>query len=90
MESINLFGQRLLVKPFETDVKSANGLFMLNHGEVHVTRAEVVSVGDDPGIKVKAGDHIMIDKRTGLVVQDIPEKLKIIDWHTVLAVVSTS
>lgn len=67
MAKINIqpLGTRILIKPLEQESKTASGLFLPESAKEKPQTGEVVAVGDDESIKLKAKDKVLFAKYSG-------------------------
>ena len=67
MARINIqpLGARILIKPLEQASKTASGLFLPESAKEKPQTGEVVAVGDDESIKLKAKDKVLFAKYSG-------------------------
>ena len=67
MAKINIqpLGTRILSKPLEQASKTASGLFLPESAKEKPQTGEVVAVGDDESIKLKAKDKVLFAKYSG-------------------------
>ena len=67
MAKINIqpLGTRILIKPLEQASKTASGLFLPESAKEKPQTGEVVAVGDDESIKLKAKDKVLFAKYSG-------------------------
>ncbi len=80
-------GDRVLVKAKATEEKTASGIFIPQTAQEKTQIAEVIAVGDDETIKVKAGQEIIHDKYAGTQIKDNGEDYLILSYSDILAVV---
>jgi len=67
MAKINIqpLGTRILIRPLEQEAKTSSGLYLPETAKEKPQTGEVVSVGDDESIKVKAKDKVLFAKYSG-------------------------
>lgn len=67
MAKINIrpLGTRVLIKPLEQEGKTASGLFLPESAKEKPQTGEVIAVGDDESIKLKAKDKVLFAKYSG-------------------------
>lgn len=67
MVKINIqpLGTRVLIKPLEQEGKTASGLFLPESAKEKPQTGEVIAVGDDESIKLKAKDKVLFAKYSG-------------------------
>ncbi|HMZ06933.1 MAG TPA: co-chaperone GroES [Anaerolineales bacterium] len=63
--NIQPLGTRILIKPLEQASKTASGLFLPESAKEKPQTGEVVAVGDDESIKLKAKDKVLFAKYSG-------------------------
>ncbi|HNC09742.1 MAG TPA: co-chaperone GroES [Anaerolineales bacterium] len=63
--NIQPLGARILIKPLEQASKTASGLFLPESAKEKPQTGEVVAVGDDESIKLKAKDKVLFAKYSG-------------------------
>lgn len=80
-------GDRVLVKMEKEEEKTKSGLYIPETAQEKTQVAEVVAVGDDEEIKVKAGDRIMFDKYAGTSIKIDDVDHLILSMGDILAVV---
>ena len=85
---IKPLGDRILVKPVETEQKTAGGIYIPDTAQEKTMEAVVVAVGDDKDvIKVKVKDKVIHDKYAGTTVKIDGKDHLIIKMEDILAVV---
>jgi chaperonin GroES len=67
--NIEPLGSRVLVRPLEQENKTASGLLLPETAKEKPQTGEVVAVGGDEDIKVKAGDKVLFAKYSGAEVK---------------------
>lgn len=65
MTTIEPLGTRVLIRPLEQEAKTTSGLFLPETAKEKPQTGEVVAVGTDEEIKLKAGDKVLFAKYTG-------------------------
>ena len=81
-------GDRLLVKPKESEEKTKGGIFIPQSAQEKTTEGVVVAVGDDKDvIKVKVKDHVLYDKYAGTEIKLEGKDHLIIKMDDILAVI---
>ncbi len=65
MTTIEPLGTRVLIRPLEQEAKTTSGLFLPETAKEKPQTGEVVAVGTDEEIKLKAGDRVLFAKYTG-------------------------
>ena len=67
MAKINIqpLGTRVLIKPLEQETKTSSGLYLPESAKEKPQTGEVVAVGDDESIKLKAKDKVLFAKYSG-------------------------
>lgn len=78
---------RVLVKSAVAEEKTASGLFIPQTSQEKTQIAEVIAIGDDEAIKVKAGQKVLHDKYAGTQVKVDGEDYLILAMGDILAVV---
>ena len=78
---------RVLVKPFEAEEKTASGIYIPQTSQEKTKIAEVVAIGDSEDIKVKTGDKILHDKYAGTQVKADGVEYLILTASDILAVI---
>ena len=63
--NIQPLGTRVLIKPLEQETKTASGLYLPESAKEKPQTGEVISVGDDESIKLKAKDKVLFAKYSG-------------------------
>jgi chaperonin GroES len=62
---IQPLGTRVLIRPLEQESRTASGLLLPETAKEKPQTGEVVAVGDDESIKLKANDKILFAKYSG-------------------------
>ena len=67
MSDINVepLGSRVLIRPLEQESKTASGLLLPETAKEKPQTGEVVAIGDDEDITLKAGDRVLFAKYSG-------------------------
>lgn len=65
MTTIEPLGTRVLIRPLEQEAKTSSGLFLPETAKEKPQTGEVVAVGTDEDIKLKAGDKVLFAKYSG-------------------------
>ncbi|GAB4539163.1 MAG: co-chaperone GroES [Anaerolineales bacterium] len=67
MAKINIqpMGTRVLIKPLEQETKTSSGLYLPESAKEKPQTGEVVAIGDDESIKLKAKDKVLFAKYSG-------------------------
>ena len=67
MSKINIqpLGTRVLIRPLEGESKTASGLLLPETAKEKPQTGEVIAVGDDESIKLKAKDRVLFAKYSG-------------------------
>jgi chaperonin GroES len=65
MTTIEPLGTRVLIRPLEQEAKTTSGLFLPETAKEKPQTGEVMAVGTDEEIKLKAGDKVLFAKYTG-------------------------
>lgn len=86
---------RLVVKPYEPEEKSAGGIFLPDTAKEKPTRGEVIAVGPGKMLKggkraemsVKKGDRVLFSRYSGTDVKLDGVEYKIITESDILAVI---
>ena len=67
MAKVNVqpLGTRVLIKPLEQETKTSSGLYLPESAKEKPQTGEVVAVGDDESIKLKAKDKVLFAKYGG-------------------------
>jgi chaperonin GroES len=86
--SIKPIGDRILVKPKETEEKTKGGIYIPETAKEKTQEGVVLAVGDDDEvIKVKVKDTIIYDKYAGTTITVDGEDQLILKMDDILAVV---
>lgn len=86
--SIKPIGDRILVKPKETEAKTKGGIYIPETAKEKTQEGVVLAVGDDKDvIKVKVKDTIIYDKYAGTTITVDGEDQLILKMDDILAVV---
>ncbi len=88
--AIKPLADRVLVKPLDSEEKTAGGLYIPDSAKEKPQEAEVVAVG--PGTKdeemaLKAGDKVLYGKYSGTDVAQAGEKFLIMKQSEILAII---
>ncbi|WGK69287.1 co-chaperone GroES [Candidatus Haliotispira prima] len=67
--AVKPLGSRVLIKVREAKTKTDSGLYIPDTAQEKTQTGEVVAVGEDKEIVVKAGQHVMYDKYAGCSVK---------------------
>ena len=86
--NVKPLGDRILIKTEKEEEKTKSGLYIPETAQEKTQTGEVVAIGDDEDIKVKAGDRVMYDKYAGTMVAIDNVDHLILSIGDVLAVVS--
>lgn len=65
MTTIEPLGTRVLIRPLEQEAKTSSGLFLPETAKEKPQTGEVMAVGTDEEIKLKAGDKVLFAKYSG-------------------------
>jgi len=67
MAKINIqpMGTRVLIKPLEQETKTSSGLYLPESAKEKPQTGEVVAIGEDESIKLKAKDKVLFAKYSG-------------------------
>ncbi len=65
MTTIEPLGTRVLIRPLEQEAKTSSGLFLPETAKEKPQTGEVVAVGTDEDMKLKAGDKVLFAKYSG-------------------------
>ncbi|MGL4308657.1 co-chaperone GroES [Cetobacterium sp. SF1] len=87
--SIKPFGERILIKPFKTEEKTASGIILAGTQEKTMQNTgEVIAVGalENPA-EIRIGDRVIYKKSTGVEVEENNEKYLILDLENILAII---
>ena len=85
---IKPLGDRILVKPVESETKTSGGIYIPQTAQEKTTEGVVVEVGDDKDvIKVKKKDRVMYDKYAGTEVSIDGVDHLIVKMDDILAVI---
>ncbi len=63
--NIEPLGLRVLVRPIETEAKTASGLILPDSAKEKPQIGEVMAIGTDEDIVVKVGQNVLYPKYTG-------------------------
>jgi chaperonin GroES len=85
--SIKPLGDRILVKPAESEQKTKGGIYIPDTAKEKTQEGVVIAVGDDEEIKVKKNDRVMYDKYAGTTVNIDGDDHLIMRMDDVLAVI---
>jgi len=85
--TIKPMGDRVLVKMEEVEEKTAGGIYIPQTAQEKTQVAQVVAIGSDEMITVKAGDKVMYDKYAGTVVSSEGVEYLILHMSDILAVI---
>jgi chaperonin GroES len=83
--SIKPLKDRVLIKPKESEEKTAGGIFIPDTAKEKTQEAEVIAVGTDDKMPVKAGDMIIYESFAGTEVKINSKKHLIIQVKDILA-----
>lgn len=78
---------RVLLKSAAVEEKTASGLFIPQTSQEKTQIAEVIAVGDDEAVKVKAGQKVLHDKYAGTQIKADGEEYLIVSMSDILAVI---
>lgn len=85
---------RVIVKYFETEDKTASGIVLPDSSKEKTQQAEVIAVGSgkivdgkEVPIQVKPGDHVIYGKYTGTEIKYEGEKYLVINADDIIAIV---
>jgi len=78
---------RVLVRSAVAEEKTASGLFIPQTSQEKTQIAEVIAVGSDESIKVKAGQKVLHDKYAGTQVKADGVDYLILSMGDILAIV---
>jgi chaperonin GroES len=67
--NIEPLGLRVLVRPIETEAKTASGLILSDSAKEKPQIGEVMAVGTDEEIVVKVGQKVLYPKYTGTEIK---------------------
>ena len=67
MAKINIqpLGTRILIRPLEQETKTTSGLSLPESAKEKPQTGEVIAIGDDESIKLKAKDRVLFAKYSG-------------------------
>lgn len=67
MAKINIqpLGTRILIRPLEQETKTTSGLYLPESAKEKPQTGEVIAIGDDESIKLKAKDKVLFAKYSG-------------------------
>lgn len=86
--SIKPIGDRILVKPKESETKTKGGIYIPDTAKEKTQEGVVLAVGDDDEvIKVKVKDTIIYDKYAGTNITVDGEEQLILKMDDILAVI---
>lgn len=85
---------RVIVKYFETEDKTASGIVLPDSSREKTQQAEVIAVGDgkivdgkEVPVQVKSGDRVIYGKYTGTEIKYEGEKYLVINADDIIAIV---
>ena len=83
---------RVIVKYFETEDKTASGIVLPESSKEKTQQAEVIAVGggkvvDGKEVQVKPGDRVIYGKYTGTEIKYEREKYLVINADDIIAIV---
>lgn len=82
---ITPIGSRVLIKPTETEEKTAGGIYIPDSAKEKTNEGEVVEIGDGKDMPVKKGDRIMYESYSGNDVKVDGKKYLIISTKDIVA-----
>lgn len=67
MAKVNIqpLGTRILIRPLEQETKTTLGLYLPESAKEKPQTGEVIAIGDDESIKLKAKDRVLFAKYSG-------------------------
>jgi len=67
MAKVNIqpLGTRILIRPLEQESKTTSGLYLPESAKEKPQTGEVIAIGDDESIKLKAKDRVLFAKYSG-------------------------
>ncbi|MCF7862154.1 co-chaperone GroES [Candidatus Woesearchaeota archaeon] len=83
--SIKPLKDRVLIKPKETEEKTAGGIYIPDSAKEKTQEAEVIAVGTDEKMPVKTGDKVIYESYAGTEVKINGKKHLIIQVKDILA-----
>lgn len=83
---IRPLGDRVLLRPKETEEKTKSGLYIPDSAKEKTLEATIVAVGDGELIKVKVGDKVIYESYGGTEVKVEGKKHILMDAKDILAV----
>ena len=79
---------RVIVKYFETEDKTASGIVLPDSSKEKTQQAEVIAVGGkEVPVQVKPGDRVIYGKYTGTEIKYEGEKYLVINADDIIAIV---
>jgi chaperonin GroES len=84
---IRPLGNRVLLKPVETEEKTKSGLYIPDSAKEKPLQAKVIAVGDGKEVHVKPGDKVIYESFGGSEIKVNGEKHILMDAKDILAVV---
>ena len=84
---IKPLGNRVLLKPKETEDKTKSGIYIPESAKEKTLEGEVIAVGDGKEVKVKEGDHVIYESFGGTEIKIDGKKHLIMETKDILAIV---
>ncbi len=85
--NIKPIGERVVIKPSESETKTASGIYIPDSAKEKQNTGEVVAVGKLENEEIKVGDNVLYGKFAGTEVELEGEKYIILEKNDVLAVI---
>jgi len=85
---IKPIGNRVLLKLPKAETKTAGGIYIPEDSANEKKQGEIVALGNGKDIAdLKVGDKVMYDSYGGTEIKDNEEKLLIVDYKDIVAII---
>ncbi len=85
--NIRPLGERVVVKPLETESKTTSGIYIPESAKEKPIQGEVVAVSKNEEIEVKVGEKVLYSKFAGTKVEIEGIEYLILEKNDILAVI---
>lgn len=85
--NIRPLGERVVVKPLESETKTASGIYIPDSAKEKPITAEVVAVSASDNMEVKVGETVLYGKFAGTKVELEGVEYLILETSDILAIV---
>ena len=85
--NIKPIGERVVVKPSETEEKTVSGIYLPDSAKEKQNSGEIIAVGKIEDEEIKVGDKVIYSKYAGTEIEFDGEKYIILEKNDILAVI---